>query len=114
MLGDSLRYIKECWDLITEPFIYMKHSKSLDYPKYRDKTFNNTLVDLENNRIGGNFVKQNPKATDKEIMQYGFLQAMQNRNRQYERKPLSRFQQKMTENVRSMKKTEETQHVSNI
>ena len=82
-LAVPLGFIKEGWDLISEPFIYMGLNKSLNYPKYLGKTFKDTLVDTENNRIGRNFIKQNPNATDEDIMQYALKQATENHDRQY-------------------------------
>lgn len=71
-------YIKEGFDIITEPFIYMGLNKSFNYPKYLYKTFKDTIIDNENNKIGRKFIKQNPKATDEEIMKYALQQALLN------------------------------------
>lgn len=83
-LGD----LKEKWDFLTEPFIYMKYNKSLNYQKYLDKTKRDSIIDQENNQIGRNFAKQNPKATDEDIMQYAYNQALSNYKRQYEPTPI--------------------------
>ncbi len=89
-LAQPFGYVKEGWDIITEPFIYMYQNKSLNYPKYLYKTLIDTSVDLKNNKIGRDFVKQTPNATDEDIMQYALKKAKENYKQQYDRQNLIR------------------------
>ncbi len=98
LLAEPLGYIKEGWDFLTEPFIYMAQDRGLNYPKYLRKTLNDTLIDLENNEIGRNYVKQNPNITDEDIMQYALNQAFKNYNKQYNTDYLIKLQQNLLGN----------------
>lgn len=91
--GDS----KENWDIATQPFIYMLKNKNLNYQKYKNEVLKDKAIDLENNEIGREFARKNPNATDEDIMQYAFQQALLNYNRQYNAEPSKDFQQRLLE-----------------
>lgn len=95
--AEFLGNVKEFRDKILQPFEYMKHNRSLDYSRYLNETLNDTKIDQENNQIGRNYIKQNPNATDEDIMQYAFQQALLNYDRQYNVEPSKDFQQRLLE-----------------
>ena len=101
-LTEKLGISKERMDLLLQPLGYMWKNKNFNYPKYFKETVNDTAIDLQNNRIGRDFIKYNPKATDEDIMQYALIQALNNHDKQYNVTPLKKFQQQLLEDNRSL------------
>lgn len=93
LFGDA----KENWDIKTQPYIYMLKNKNLDRQKYKNKVLKDKAIDLENNEIGKEFGRKNPNATDEDILQYAFQQALNNYDRQYNKEPSQLLQQRLME-----------------
>ena len=92
LLAKPFGYIKEGMDFFIDPFKYMTKNKSLNYPKYLLKTINDSSIDLENNKIGREFAKKNPDATDEDTMKYALQQALLNYDKQYNTNPSKKLQ----------------------
>ena len=96
--GDLATYFgdaKENLDINIQPYIYMLKNKDSNLQKYKDIVAKDITIDIENNEIGRAFARKNPNATDEDIMQYAFQQALMNYDRQYNTNPSKNLQDRL-------------------
>ena len=69
IIAEGLGYIKEGAIDFTKDFLFTKDHK------IKSKTFKDTVVDLQNNRKGINYIKNNPNANLEDIMQFAYKES---------------------------------------